>query len=88
MVRRHLSPQPPPPIPPLSPLSQFKLGGNRNHYIHFDFILGGYTHTAEALDTVHYNVLKPAVDNPVTDTETVQVPLRFDSFNIHHSKIP
>jgi len=50
------------------------------------FIPGGYTHTAEALDVVHYNVLKPAVDNPVADTETVQVPSHFDSFNIHSKK--
>ena len=42
--------------------------------MYFGFILGGYTFTAEALNVVHYNVLKPAVDNPVTDTETVQVP--------------
>lgn len=34
---------------------------------------GGYTYTAEALNIVHYNVLKPAVDNPVTDTQTVQI---------------
>ncbi|XP_078359694.1 uncharacterized protein LOC144644146 [Oculina patagonica] len=34
---------------------------------------GGYTHTAEALDIVHYNVLRPALDNPVSDTETVQI---------------
>lgn len=53
----------------------------------FGFILGGYTSTAKALNVVHYNVLKPAVDNPVTDTETVQVPVHFDSFNIHHEKI-
>ncbi|PFX28087.1 Collagen alpha-1(XXII) chain [Stylophora pistillata] len=33
----------------------------------------GYTYTGKALKTVHYNVLRPALDNPVTDTETVQI---------------
>ena len=39
-------------------------------------ILEGYTHTAMALDVVHHNVLRPALDNPVGETETVQVRLR------------
>ncbi|KAL9984710.1 hypothetical protein ACROYT_G007036 [Oculina patagonica] len=34
---------------------------------------GGYTHTAEALDIVHHNVLRPALDNRASDTETVQI---------------
>lgn len=33
----------------------------------------GYTYTAEALEVVHHNVLRPALDNPVAGTETVQV---------------
>jgi len=33
----------------------------------------GYTHTAMALDVVHHNVLRPALDNPVGETETVQI---------------
>ena len=35
--------------------------------------VGGSTQTAMALETVHYNVLRPALENPVSDTETVQV---------------
>lgn len=33
----------------------------------------GSTHTAKALAVVHHNVLRPAIDNPVSSTETVQI---------------
>lgn len=34
---------------------------------------GGWTHTAEAIEVTQYNVLRPALNNPVGDTETVQI---------------
>ena len=37
------------------------------------FTLGGGTNTADALQVTQYNVLEPALANPLGDVETVQV---------------
>ena len=39
----------------------------------FLFILEGKTYTGKALEVAHHNVLRPAIDNPVSEKETVQV---------------
>lgn len=41
--------------------------------MNFSFILEGKTYTGEALEAAHHNVLRPAIDNPVSEKETVQV---------------
>lgn len=41
--------------------------------VNFSFILEGKTYTGEALKAAHHNVLRPAIDNPVSEKETVQV---------------
>ena len=41
--------------------------------MNFLFILGGKTYTGKALEVAHHNVLRPAIDNPVSEKETVQV---------------
>lgn len=41
--------------------------------MNFSFILEGKTYTGEALKAAHHNVLRPAIDNPVSEKETVQV---------------
>ena len=41
--------------------------------MNFLFILGGKTYTGKALEVAHHNVLIPAIDNPVSEKETVQV---------------
>ena len=41
--------------------------------VNFLFVLGGKTYTGKALEVAHHNVLRPAIDNPVSEKETVQV---------------
>ena len=48
------------------------------------FTLGGGTNTAKALEVTQYNVLEPALANPLGDVETVQVIIIISTFTHSH----